>query len=384
MNKLNPQEALNDDLTFSEEQTMILNAAEDFCRNYSSIEQVRSKLDNPNVLDPQLWQKIVEMGWTGITIPEQFGGSGLGIDASIPIAESMGRYLLSTPFFSSTLAAQALLRGGNEQQQSTWLPKIASGAIGTLAMLENEDWGDDCIATTVQMNSAGNLQISGTKTFVNDACLADFFIVSAVYDQQLVWLIVDREQLTDQRIKPQLLIDETKNSGKVDFTGIEVSEQALMPYDQAVSMHRDTFLIGSLLTAAEAIGSCGAALDTIVSYLQTRKQFGRLIGSFQSLKHPTVDILLAMNDARSMLYHAATIIDDQSLSSDAEIACRMCKVLSTDALVYAGDRAVQFHGGMGFTYECDAQLYIRRAQWSQPQFGDAYHHRRRLAYLLLH
>ena len=138
-----------------------------------------------------------------------------------------------------------------------------------------------------------------------------------------------------------------------------------------------------MLVAAEATGSTAACLDTVVDYLKTRKQFGRLIGSYQALKHPTVDILCGMDAARSLIYHAATVVTDGPLDTDAEIACRMAKAQAGDALIFAGDRAVQFHGGMGFTYECDAQLYIRRAQWSQQQFGDAYHHRKRLAALLL-
>jgi acyl-CoA dehydrogenase len=135
--------------------------------------------------------------------------------------------------------------------------------------------------------------------------------------------------------------------------------------------------------AAEATGSSAACLDTVVEYLKTRKQFGKLIGSYQALKHPTVDILCAMDSARSLIYHAGSVVGAAALDEDAETACRMAKAQATDALLFAGDRAVQFHGGMGFTYECDAQLYIRRAQWSQQQFGDSRHHRKRLASLLL-
>jgi alkylation response protein AidB-like acyl-CoA dehydrogenase len=120
-----------------------------------------------------------------------------------------------------------------------------------------------------------------------------------------------------------------------------------------------------------------------VDYLKTRKQFGKLIGSYQALKHPTVDILVSMDSARSFIYHAAALVGDDTLSTDAQIACRMAKAQACQTLCYAGDRAVQFHGGMGFTYDCDAQLYIRRAQWSQQQYGDAQHHRKRLATLLL-
>jgi alkylation response protein AidB-like acyl-CoA dehydrogenase len=156
-----------------------------------------------------------------------------------------------------------------------------------------------------------------------------------------------------------------------------------MTGDNVLPVLQDIRLIGALLVAAEAAGTAGAALDTVVEYLKTRKQFGKLIGSYQALKHPTVEILTSVDSSRSFIYHAATLMSDDALDKDAEIACRMAKVQATETLLFAGDRAVQFHGGMGFTYECDAQLYIRRAQWSQQQFGDAQHHRKRLAALLL-
>jgi alkylation response protein AidB-like acyl-CoA dehydrogenase len=146
---------------------------------------------------------------------------------------------------------------------------------------------------------------------------------------------------------------------------------------------RDYALLGALLIAAESTGAAAACLDTMVDYLKTRKQFGKLIGSYQALKHPSVDILNMMDSARSFIYHAGTLVSDEPLGKDEEVACRMAKASATDALKYAGDRAVQFHGGMGFTWDCDAQLFIRRAQWAQQQFGDAQHHRKRLGSLLL-
>lgn len=197
------------------------------------------------------------------------------------------------------------------------------------------------------------------------------------------FVIVNREQLAENAIVRHTLIDETKRAFKVDFSGIVVERSALLDTAKSETALRDLKLIGALLTAAEATGSAAAALDLTVEYLKNRKQFGKFIGSYQALKHPTVEILNQMETARSLLYHAATIVGDEPLDTDMEIACRMAKVQATEALLFAGDRAVQFHGGMGFTYECDAQLYIRRAQWSQQQFGDAYHHRKRLASLLL-
>ena len=123
-------------------------------------------------------------------------------------------------------------------------------------------------------------------------------------------------------------------------------------------------------------------LHVVVEYLNTRKQFDHLIGSYQSLKHPTVDILLDGEGCKSHVYHAASVMTEGDRTA-TDVAVRMAKAQASEAFAYAGDRAVQFHGGFGFTYECDAQLYLRRALWCQHQFGDERYHRQKLAPLLL-
>ncbi|MGI9295342.1 MAG: acyl-CoA dehydrogenase family protein [Pseudomonadales bacterium] len=374
--------ATNYDLSFSDEQSMLLESARDFCRDKSTIAAVRALLDGDTGFDAGVWQEMVALGWLGIAIPEQYGGSELGIGSTVPIAETMGRYMLSPPYFSATLAAQAIVRGGSSAQKEEWLPKIAEGCIGTLALLENEDWGNDAISCNA-IKEGGEVRLAGSKQFVSDAAVADFFIVSVNYKNAPALVIVKADQLTAGAMHAKVLIDETKRASSVDFTGADIAPSAILDVGKAVATLRDLKLLGALLVAAEATGSSAATLDCIVDYLKTRKQFGKLIGSYQALKHPTVDILTGMDSARSLLYHAATVTGDEPLDADTEIACRMAKTQATDTLLFAGDRAVQFHGGMGFTYECDAQLYLRRAQWSQQHFGDAYHHRKRLAALLL-
>jgi len=375
-------EEVNYALSFSDEQAMILKTAREFCQEKSPIASVRALLQTESGFDAAIWNEMADLGWLGAAIPEEFGGLDLGIGSVVPIAESMGRHLLATPFFSTSLAAQAILRAGTPAQKETWLPKIADGVIGTLALLDDEDWGSDGIATT-SSDAGDGLLLDGTKWFVADAGVAEFFVVSVNYRNAPALVIVTREQLKGDALKRHRLIDETKRTFKVEFSGVVVKESELLEPASSAAALRDLRLFGALLTAAEATGSAAAALDLVVEYLKTRTQFGRLIGSYQALKHPTVEILAQMENARSHVYHAATLVGDQPLDTDMEIACRMSKAQATEALLFAGDRAVQFHGGMGFTYECDAQLYIRRAQWSQQQFGDAYHHRKRLAALLL-
>jgi len=370
----------NTALSFSEEQAMLLDSAADFCRDKSTISAVRELLTSGSGYNPQVWDEMVALGWTGIAIPEKYGGFDMGIGSIVPVVESMGKSLLCTPLISTTLAAQALLRGGSEAQRQRWLPAVMAGSIGTLALLDNEDWGANLCGVSAS-GEGQELLLTGTKRLVADAMVADFFVVSINHRGVPALALVEASQLTDGAISANTLVDETKRAGSVDFSGVIVPSDALLPNSEQAL--RDVRLLGALLLAAEATGSSAATLDCIVGYLTTRIQFGRLIGSYQSLKHPTVDLLLQIDDARNLNYHAATLTGSEPLDREAEIACRMAKAQATETMLFAGDRAVQFHGGMGFTYDCDAMLYIRRAQWTQHQFGDAQHHRLHLAKLLL-
>ena len=369
----------NTTLSFTEEQAMLLDVAREFCRDKSPITAVRAQLDSDYGFDQALWGEMVSLGWAGIALPESCGGSGLGVGALVPVVEAMGRAMLGTPLISSALAGQLLLRAGNAQQTERLLPNIASGVSATLALLDNGDWGDDGIALILDDERV----LRGMKKCVPDASVASIFVVSVSFKGSAALAIVRADQLVAASLSANTLIDQTKRAANVDFSGITVDENNIIVGPAVAAALRDVRLLGALLVAAEATGSAAACLDTTVDYLKTRKQFGKLIGSYQALKHPTVDILTQVDSARSFIYHAATLVSDDALDADAEIACRMAKAQACQTLLYAGDRAVQFHGGMGFTYECDAQLYIRRAQWSQQQFGDVQHHRKHLATLLL-
>lgn len=368
----------NTALHFSEEQAMLLDVARGFCRDRSPIAAVRGQLESETGFDPALWQEMVALGWTGIALPEALGGSGLGVSGVVPVVESMGRAMLGTPLIGTTLAGQLLLRAGGPGQQENVLSEIAAGVPATVALLENGDWGDERLTCKVD----GDGLLRGAKQLVTDAGVAQIFVVAVECQGAPALAVVRAEALGEGAIRPNRLIDQTRRAATVDFGGVVVARDGLVTGERVPAALRDLRLLGALLAAAEATGSAAACLDTIVEYLGTRKQFGRLIGSYQALKHPAVDILTGVDAARSFVYHAATLVGGESLGRDAEIACRMAKAQATETLAYAGDRAVQFHGGMGFTWECDAQLYIRRAQWSQQQFGDAQHHRKRLAALL--
>ncbi len=371
---------LNHRISFSDEQAMLLDSATSFCRAKSSIQAVRGALLTDQGFDAAVWREMVTLGWAGIAIPEAHGGSGLTLAEAATICEPMGRHLLSTPFASTQCLIQGLLAGASSEQQAAWLPALSQGAIGTVALLESDgNWQLDDIETRAVLHG-DVLQLSGAKTLVCDAAAAEMMLVSVALDGALALVLVRAADLQRQRIQREVVIDETQRSYCIDLTGVSVSANALIRGEAARRALAAVRQGALLLATAEAAGGIAGVLDVVVDYLNLRTTFGRKIGAYQSLKHPAAEILIGLERSRSHLYHAATLM---AAGEDAEIALRMAKAEAGDAFVFAGDRAVQFHGGFGFTYECDAQLYLRRALWLQSSYGDAAHHRRRLADLLL-
>jgi acyl-CoA dehydrogenase len=364
------------DIGYSEPQIDLLNIATDFCRERSSMAQVRALIDSADGYDAALWREMADLGWMGITVPENHGGVGLSLAEAVPVVEQMGRTMLASPFAATTLAVQALVAGGTESQQAEWLPRLATGAIGTLALSEaHGDWELGHIEARAVRDGDG-LRLSGTKHFVMWVNAADLIIASVVLDGQAVLILLTSEQLPESALRRETIIDETKRSFAVTLDGISVPASAVMataPLDHIGQT-------AMLLQSAEMCGGCQAVIDYTLGYLQTRKQFGKLIGEYQALKHPMVDAYVAYEKARSHLYSAAYCIGEQGRGP---AAVHMAKAAADKAYSFAADRAIQFHGGFGFTHDCDAGLHRRAAIFHASQHGDAAWHRAKLAELLL-
>jgi alkylation response protein AidB-like acyl-CoA dehydrogenase len=269
----------------------------------------------------------------------------------------------------------------SKDQKNTWLPRLSEGsAIATLALTEDHgDWDLSNISCRVRKES-GRLQLSGEKTFVTDAEVADVILVSVLLDDSPALVLLDKHSIADGAITREVVIDETRRSFRLNLDGISVPESCLLEANKTSECLILLEFASCLLLSAEMAGGTAAVMNLTLEYLNTREQFGRLIGSNQALKHPMVDILCGLESTRSLLYHAASIF---AVSREAEIAVRMAKAQAGQSFTYAGDRAIQFHGGFGFTFDCDAQLYLRRASWCHYQFGDAQYHRTLLATLML-
>ena len=368
-------------LGFSEDQATLLDVATSFCSDKSPMANVRRLIEDETGHDPDIWREIVELGWLGIASPEEFGGAGLQLAEVVPVMEQMGRYMLAGPFLSTTLAAQAILVGGTGDQKRTLLPKLAEGEVATVALCEaNDDWDLANIASTATRTATGALRLAGEKRLVCDAAGAVRIIASVMLDGHPALVLIDRASLPADALRRETIIDETKRAYSLRLDGLEVGADALLDPARAGAALQHIHLTANLLQSAEMCGGTQAVIDYTLDYLKTRVQFGALIGSYQALKHPTVDAYVAYEQARSHLYSAAHCFGEQGVG---EIATRMAKAQADAAMSFAADRAIQFHGGFGFTYDCDAQLYRRRAIWHASQYGDGAYHKQKLADLLL-
>jgi alkylation response protein AidB-like acyl-CoA dehydrogenase len=367
------------DIEFSEEQQQLLEIAENFCRDKSPVSAVRAQIETEDGFDPAVWQEMVELGWLGIAIPEEYGGSGLTMGEVVTIAEPLGKNLLATPFASSTLAAQLVIDAGSDEQKAAHLPHLAEGLKVALAFNESHgDWNLTNIECRGEIDGE-ELSLTGQKVLVTEAKVADGFMATVQVEGKPAIVLIPASKVESEKLVREMVIDETRRSYRLSLDGITVPISNMLDQSKTEAALERHHKLACLLLSAEACGGTAACLNEMLEYLTTRRQFDRFIGSYQALKHTAVDVLTGMEAARSFLYHAATAIDD----SNGETAVRMAKAQSSDIFAYAGDRSIQFHGGFGFTYECDAQLYRRRALWNTNQHGDAVYHRKRLADILL-
>jgi alkylation response protein AidB-like acyl-CoA dehydrogenase len=365
---------------FSEDQATLLEVATDFCQRRSPVATVRRLMETEPGHDPAVWTELGDLGWLGVAIPEAYGGSGLGLAEVVPLVEQMGRRLMAGPFVSTTLAAQALIAGGTEDQKRETLPRIAAGEAATLALAElDTDWEPDAIGCTATRRPDRRLALSGRKILVTDAAEARRILVSVRLDGAPALLLLTPEDLPSGALRRETVIDETRRSFALALDGIVLDADRLLDPDRAGAALEHLHLAANLLAAADMVGGTQACIDYTLDYLRTRTQFGKVIGAYQALKHPMVDAYTRYEQARSHLYSAAHCFNEQGTG---EIAVRMAKAAADVAYSFAADRSIQFHGGFGFTWDCDAQLYRRRAIWHAAQFGDAAFHRKKLARLL--
>jgi alkylation response protein AidB-like acyl-CoA dehydrogenase len=365
---------------FSDEHALLAQSAATLIGKQVDFERVRRWMASDSGHDAVLWRELGALGWLGVGLPDAHGGAGLGAVGLVSLAESMGRALLAGPWLASTLAQQLILATASPAQQAALLPPLASGArIATVAVSEPGGDGDWTRMTARAERDGDGYRLSGTKAYALDGQNAELLLVACQYDGKPAVFAVERSLLPGAALRAERLVDETRRSARIRLDGLRVAASARLGDDASAGLARHE-QIGALLVAAEMAGGNAGVMELTLDYLKTRKQFGKLIGGYQALKHPMVWIMVQLEHTRSLVYRAATLLDAGDAQAGA--AVRMAKAQAGESFTHAADRAIQFHGAIGFTYECHAQLFFRRAQWAEYCFGDAALQRRRLGEML--
>ena len=371
------------DFDLSKPQKLLKETARAFLARECRAGRVRELMKTETAHDDGLWQAIADQGWTGLVVPEEHGGLGLGLVELAVVAEEMGRMCLPGAFLSTLTAAALIERAGDSGQRAKYLEAIAAGELkATVALLEaGADWDAGAVRLEATRDGGGNFSVTGRKLFVADAGVADLVICVAREGERLVLLPVERGA-QGMSVKPMPSMDATRKVYEVGFEDATVAgSDALGADGDGRGALAGALEVATVALCAEMVGGMQWVLDTTVEYAKTRQQFGRPIGSFQAVQHQCADMLLMTESARSAAYYAAWALTEGDAA--AHVAVSVAKAYCSDAYREVANRGVQVHGGIGFTWEHDLHLYYKRSKSSDTLFGDATFHRERLARLVV-
>lgn len=366
---------------FSEEQELLRQEVRKLLDAQAPMETVRAIAETPEGFSRDLWKQMGELGWLGLTIPESYGGAGLGMVDLVVVLEETGRSLLPSPLIANTLAAAAIRDFGSEAQRARWLPRLADGsAIGTIAVQEAGDRLDPAGVRLAGRRDGDGWRLTGEKIEVLDGGVADLFVVAfrtGAGDDEIALAVVERGAPgLEQRTTPS--IDRTRRVARVRFEDVAVAADALLPAPGAPAFARLLDRAAAVVTA-ETIGAAEAALRLTVDYARERVQFGSPIGRFQGVKHPLAEMHVDVESFKSLLYYAAWCLDQDDPETPRFVS--MAKAYAGEAFARIGIDGVQLHGGVGYTWEYDIQMYLKRSKWARAAFGDPDHHYDRVARL---
>ena len=366
------------DFGFSEEVRMLKDAARRFFDEKQTITKLRPQIEGtedphisgqrPGWYDADDWQEVVELGWPLLAVPEAAGGFGMGLVAAAAMQEEIGRAAAPTPL-TSTLQATFVLRQANALDQ---LQLVAAGQSVALA-IHGADGSVQVDATDV---TVADNQLSGTSWYVQDAQKVDGFVVAAkTTDGEVGLYYVAKDTV---HIEPDRIVDLTRDQARLVFD--QVNAQEIAAPGQGASILQGALPAVLTLLAADIAGAAEWQLQTTAEYAKVRTQFDRPIGFFQAVKHPIVNMMITADETRSLVYNAACAWD-----SDPEDALRtalLAQSSASDCASFCSNRSTQLHGGIGFTWESDVQIYHKRQMHSQFLWGDGSWHRQQLAELL--
>ncbi|MCA6266429.1 MAG: acyl-CoA dehydrogenase family protein [Phenylobacterium sp.] len=369
----------------NEEQSMLRDAAKSWTQEKSPVTAFRKMRDSGVEIgyDVNAWNEMAEMGWAGVIIPEEYGGSAFGYLSMGLILEELGRTLTASPLIASGVgAASALVLGGSDAQKSEWLPKIADGSVvGALAVDEGPHHAPEKVALAATKSGAG-YSLSGTKTFVIEGLAANLLVVSARTsgkpgDKDGITLFLvpaDAKGVSRKR----LALADSRGAANITFDKVEVGADAVLgAADKGWDVLEKTLDRVRAALAAEMLGSANQAFETTLDYLKVRVQFGQVIGSFQALQHRAAKMFTDLELARSAVEAALQAIDADS--PDVPELVSLSKAKMGDVFHLVSNEMVQMHGGIGMTDAHDAGFYLKRARAAEAAFGSQSYHRDRYA-----
>ena len=377
---------------FSEEQEMLRDSARKFLEAECPPSFVRRMMDDETGHSAELWKRLASMGWLGVLIPQRLGGmGGTLLDASV-LLEEMGKALLPGPYFSTVLlAGLTLAAAGSAAQRRELLPRIAGGSVVlSLALRETpaEHEADAAGIALAAKRTGTDFLLRGEKRFVLGAEVADWILVAARTaaparnrpDHGISLFLVERGA-PGMTVIPVTSIDRTRRAAHIRFEGVVVPAKRLVGgLHAAWPGVRRAVETATAALCVETVGTAQRALELSVQYAKERTQFGTAIGAFQAVKHRCVDMMVAIENARSLAYHAAWAVAQRK--REAPLAVAMAKAYASDMGKNVTGDAIQVHGGIGYTWEHDVHLYYRRALASEATFGSAPLHREAVARLL--
>ena len=366
-------------LVLNEEQSMLKDAAKDFCTNNTPITQMRKLRDDKDEsgFDRDTWNQMVELGWAGITIPEDFGGLGFGYMGMGVVMEECGRTLTCSPLLATAVGASAIVAGGSDEQKSELLPQVAGGELLLALAVEETPHHNPYGAATTAEKSGDGYKVTGSKKFVLDGHVADKLIVVArtagnTGDRDgITLLLVDRE--SDGVSVTRTIMADSRNAANIEFAGAEGS--LLGEEGKGADILDMALDAGRILLSAEMLGGLQECFERTIEYLKVREQFGVPIGSFQALKHRAAQMFCEVELSKSVVLEALSALDDES-EETGELAS-LAKARLNDTYNLVSSEGVQMHGGIGMTDEYEIGFFMKRSRVSEHTFGNSAFHRNR-------
>jgi alkylation response protein AidB-like acyl-CoA dehydrogenase len=371
------------DFSFTEEQEMLRTSARDFLLRECPKARVRELEESDKGYDPEMWEKMANLGWMGLVFPEEYNGTEGEFLDLVVLLQEMGRNILPSPFFSTVVSCSLpILQLGTREQKEKFLPKIASGdLIMALALTEPSATYKPSGVEVKAVLKDGNYVIGGTKLFVSDAHIADYLLVATRTSERkdseegiTLFLVDAKSPGIKIEVIPTTAFDK---QCEVVFEEVKVpKENILGEADKGWRIIEWMLQRAAVCKCAEVVGGCEAVLEMANSYAKDRVQFGRPIGSFQIIQHKLADMMINVERARYITYEAAWKLN---MNLDANLEISMAKAMVSEAYEQACLDGIEIHGAIGFTQDHDMGLYFRRAKAAEIAFGDADFHRERVA-----